>query len=73
MKQGAVTPFNAYLLTRRISTQKFSEMLAKHLEINSFSSRTVEKWRTGERVPNAKNRQAIKALTGLTSDQLDAA
>lgn len=68
MKQP--TPLGVYLYERRISSEQFAVMMANELNLKKFSYRTVEKWRTGERVPNSRNMRAIKALTGITADQM---
>jgi len=64
------TPLGVYLYSNRISSEQFAEMMAKELKLQAFSARTVEKWRSGERIPNSKNMRAIKTLTGITADQM---
>jgi hypothetical protein len=63
-----LTAFGRWLWKNRISDAKFANMMAQHLEIGSFSQRTVEKWRYGKRVPDSLNMKAIKALTGVSAD-----
>lgn len=64
------TPLGVYLYTNRISSEQFAGMMAKELKVESFSTNTIDKWRSGERVPNSRNMRAIKALTGITADQM---
>ena len=69
--RGALTPLGLYLFTNRISSKEFAEMMGKQLGIKDFSPRTIEKWRTvSKSVPTGKNMRAIKALTGITADQM---
>lgn len=63
-----LTAFGQWLWENRISDAKFAVMLANHLKLESFSKRTVEKWRYGKRVPNSVNMRAIKELTGVSPD-----
>jgi hypothetical protein len=65
-KETVLTAFGQYLWKNRISDAKFAVMLANHLKIDTFSKRTVEKWRYGSRVPNSINMKAIKELTGVS-------
>ena len=64
------TALRDYLLTRRITSEAFAESLAKELNVKTFSTHTIDKWRDGTRTPSAKNLRAIKAITGLTADQI---
>lgn len=68
MKQP--TPLGVYLYANGISSEQFAGMMANHLRLNTFSVDTVNKWRSGERVPNSKNMRAIRALTNITADQM---
>jgi hypothetical protein len=63
-----LTAFGRWLWKNRISDAKFAEMMAHHLEIDSFSQRTVEKWRYGKRIPSSVNMKVIKTLTGVSAD-----
>src|SRR5665213_3009173 len=64
----ALTAFGWWLWKNRISDAQFAEMMAKHLRLETFSKRTVEKWRYGKRIPHGENMKAVKALTGVTAD-----
>ena len=64
----ALTAFGWWLWKNRISDAQFAEMMAKHLRLETFSKRTVEKWRYGKRTPHSENMKAVKALTGVTAD-----
>lgn len=66
--ERVLTAFGWWLWKNRISNAKFANMMAQHLEIASFSQRTVEKWRYGNRIPDSVNMKAIKALTGVSAD-----
>lgn len=68
MKQP--TPLGVYLYRNGISSEKFAESMAKELNLPSFSVNTIDKWRSGDRVPNSKNMRAIKSLTGITADEM---
>jgi len=63
-----LTAFGRWLWKNRISDAQFAEMMAKHLRLETFSKRTVEKWRYGKRTPHGENMKAVKALTGVTAD-----
>lgn len=63
-----LTAFGLWLWKNRISDAKFALMMAKYLGIESFSKRTVEKWRYGKRIPNGINMKAVKELTGISAD-----
>lgn len=63
-----LTAFGQWLWEHRISDAKFAAMLAKHLRLETFSPRTIEKWRYGKRKPNSVNMQAIRAITGVSAD-----
>lgn len=64
------TPLGVYLYSQGISSERFAEMMAKELNLKSFSTNTIDKWRSGDRTPNSINMRAIKALTGITADQM---
>lgn len=63
-----LTAFGLWLWKNRISDAKFALMMAKYLNVPTFSKRTVEKWRYGKRVPHGINMKAIKELTGVSAD-----
>lgn len=68
-REGTVlTEFGRYLWDNRISDAKFAKLMANHLNLETFSKRTVEKWRYGKRIPSSTNMKAIKELTGVSSD-----
>jgi hypothetical protein len=68
-RDGTVlTAFGRWLWKKRISDAQFAEMLAKHLRLETFSKRTVEKWRYGKRIPGGVNMRAVKELTGVSAD-----
>jgi len=63
------------LIDNRYSNRQFAERMAEQLGIDSFSERTVEKWRYGA-IPHPKSIAAIKAITEgeITADSfMDAA
>jgi hypothetical protein len=64
------TPLGIYLYTHGISSERFARMMADALEMETFPVSTVDKWRTGDRMPNSINMRAIKDLTGITADQM---
>lgn len=70
MKQAALSALGRWLWDHRVSDRDFADMMAKELGVKEFSARTVEKWRYGLRYPSGKNMIAIKALTGVTADQM---
>lgn len=64
----AMSEFGEYLWDHRISDRQFAEKMAKELKLDTFSHRTVEKWRYGKRIPNSHHMRVIKALTGISAD-----
>jgi hypothetical protein len=66
--ETVLTVFGRHLWENRISDAQFAEMMAKHLRLETFSKRTVEKWRYGKRIPHGENMKAVRALTGVTAD-----
>lgn len=66
--ESKMSLFGIWLWKNRISDAGFATMMANHLKIDTFSKRTVEKWRYGHRIPNSHHMKAIKALTGISAD-----
>lgn len=60
--------FGIWLWKNRISDAGFASMMATHLNLKTFSKRTVAQWRYGQRVPRGKNMKAIRDLTGISAD-----
>lgn len=65
-----LSPIGKYLWNNRISDNDFAAMMREHLGVDKFSSSTVENWRYGASSPKGDNLSAVKALTGLTADQI---
>ena len=73
VKQSRSTRLSAlgkYLWDHRISDNNFAAMMKHHLEVAKFSSSTVENWRYGISNPHGENLAAVKALTGLSVEQI---
>lgn len=73
MKQSRsqrLSPFGKWLWENRISDRDFADMMAAELGVPKFAASTVENWRYGTRTPSGRNMRAIKALTGITADQM---
>lgn len=65
-----LSPLGKWLWEQRISDREFAVMMAAELGVSRFSTSTVENWRYGRRNPYGENMRAIKALTGITADQM---
>lgn len=65
-----LSPLGKYLYENRISDNDFAGLMKLHLAVQKFSSSTVENWRYGRGMPRGENLIAVKAITGMTADQI---
>jgi DNA-binding transcriptional regulator YiaG len=52
-----------WLYSQGLSSEQFARAMAEQLGHEKFSTRTVEKWRAGERVPRGPSMRAIMVIT----------
>lgn len=64
MEQTPPTKFAVWLRENRYTDPAFAKEMAKELKLETFSHRTIEKWRLGLAMPRPASVKAIKAITG---------
>ena len=64
------TKFSEWLMKRHWSSRLFADRLAAELGETTFSTNTIDNWRSGKTKPRDETMRAIKVVSGneLTAD-----
>lgn len=64
------TKFSEWLMKKGLSSRFFADRLAAELGTASFSTNTIDNWRSGKTKPRDKTMKAIKKISNdeLTAD-----